>query len=807
MTQTTWSIQAKVYYAFIVLAGLYVLGKSALTLFLEPEAATFLVLAFPIALLSRAYIQLPNCDGRISPSSMLLMYGALASGNPAVASILAATEGAASSTRQTADTRCRLLFNTCALALAMAVVARFTLAGARPPREDLLGNLVLGGTLALSYFIVSMTVMVGMIVLVAGARAIEAMKSAVLWSWAEYLTGGLGAALIVIVDGYWGLGSAAPLLVIIPSMTFVTLRHYFDVLRAREKALQANRKLLKEKEELVDELHRMHIANLETLATAIEAKDPATHGHVRRVQRLAEALGRSLELPPDALEALRIAALLHDVGKLALPDYVLYHRGDWSEQEIERYESHARLGAGILKQGRLDPRIVPAVLHHHERFDGSGYPDGLAGSAIPLEARILAVADVYDRILHPRGRPCLGEEEALAKLAAESGKALDPKLVAPFLEHRIGLQDFRESTCEADPEVSGGSEGLVDELVMPHLEARILHCMNDALRGVLETEGVMNILQEAMSEAVRIAGCVIYMPDFRSRDLEVVHAFGPDQGLARRLGERVLLPTLDDGDSGWIALDSELLSDALTQMEIPEARRSSWSIIPLSEEVIDYGFILISTVRDAGLLDREREFFRILLEFSVPVMVGARAHERTRWESSIDELTGLGNVRYLRAKGKSCIASSAADGRRGSVVVVDLNGFKAVNDTFGHQAGDRLLTDVAAALKRCFRPPALITRTGGDEFVILVPGDPARLDDMLERAGAQIRDVWPRALLKGPSGPSFGIAYYPDDSVDLDALLEVADQRMYESKRASYAQRGLVQGVRAPAGENADVLR
>jgi putative nucleotidyltransferase with HDIG domain len=184
------------------------------------------------------------------------------------------------------------------------------------------------------------------------------------------------------------------------------------------------------------ELNRVFLSTIEALAMAIDAKDQVTHGHIRRVQRytmaLAEALGIKNEIQTKALQA---AALLHDTGKLAVPEYILNKPGALTASEFERMKLHAAVGADILKSIDFPYPVEPIVRHHHENWDGTGYPDGLAGQAIPLGARILSVVDCFDALTSDRPyRPRMTRPQAEQILKDRRNKMYDPWIVDEFLK-------------------------------------------------------------------------------------------------------------------------------------------------------------------------------------------------------------------------------------------------------------------------------------------------------------------------------------------------------------------------------------
>ena len=171
-----------------------------------------------------------------------------------------------------------------------------------------------------------------------------------------------------------------------------------------------------------------------SLATAIEAKDPYTEGHVDRVASYALSLGGEAGLAPWELQLLRKAAILHDVGKIGVNESVLLKPGSLSADEFNHMKSHTVIGERICKPLQQDRLILEVIRHHHERYDGKGYPDGLAGEDIPIAARIMAVVDAYDALTSDRPyRKRLSQEQAVQILKQEAGKQFDPKIAIAFV--------------------------------------------------------------------------------------------------------------------------------------------------------------------------------------------------------------------------------------------------------------------------------------------------------------------------------------------------------------------------------------
>ncbi len=183
------------------------------------------------------------------------------------------------------------------------------------------------------------------------------------------------------------------------------------------------------------ELNRLYLSTIETLAMAIDAKDQVTHGHIRRVQTYATGLAREVGVKDERLlKAIEAAALLHDMGKLAVPEYILNKPGKLTPAEFDKMKLHASVGADILSAINFPYPVVPIVRHHHENWDGSGYPAGLRGTDIPIGARILSVVDCFDALTSDRPyRPRLTDVEALEILNQRRGTMYDPLVVDTFV--------------------------------------------------------------------------------------------------------------------------------------------------------------------------------------------------------------------------------------------------------------------------------------------------------------------------------------------------------------------------------------
>jgi putative nucleotidyltransferase with HDIG domain len=208
------------------------------------------------------------------------------------------------------------------------------------------------------------------------------------------------------------------------------------------------------------DLEESYVATVRVLAAAIDARDTYTLGHSARVSQLSTAIAREMGFGEGQVEEVEIASLFHDVGKIKMPDSILHKGGRLDQDERREMMRHPEYGAEILTKAQSLFKYIPPVRHHHEWFDGSGYPDGLAGDRIPVAAAIVSLADAYDAMTSDRPyRTAMTREEALAKIAEFSGKQFDPAIVRVFLKIIDELQ-ARETAAQADPSGSLRDQGM-----------------------------------------------------------------------------------------------------------------------------------------------------------------------------------------------------------------------------------------------------------------------------------------------------------------------------------------------------------
>src|SRR5262249_33224255 len=328
-------------------------------------------------------------------------------------------------------------------------------------------------------------------------------------------------------------GALALLLVGALIIILVHLLYRFNEKRVSELT-QAQAEKLRYAEEIAD----LHMNTIESLAIAIDAKDQTTHGHVRRTQIYATQMGKLLKVGEPELRALFAGALLHDIGKLAVPEYILNKPGKLTESEFAKMKIHPTVGGDILKRVNFPYPVEDIVRYHHEKWDGSGYPKGLKGGQIPLVARIISVVDFYDATRCDRPyRKGMKREDSLALLRKMSGSSFDPTVVNTFTEHvvafdaLIGSQDIQEQVASenhdkpnnAKPDAGLASDvlGTPDQTLgfraisEAQREVFALHEIAQTIGSSLNMSDTVTLVANKLRSIVPFDTCVIFIVDDR----------------------------------------------------------------------------------------------------------------------------------------------------------------------------------------------------------------------------------------------------------------------------------------------------
>ena len=553
------------------------------------------------------------------------------------------------------------------------------------------------------------------------------------------------------------------------------------------------------------EISELHLATIEALALAIDAKDHTTPNHIRRVQMLAVGLARAVGMSEPEIQGVKTAALLHDIGKLAVPEHILAKPSALTPEEYQKVCVHPQVGADIIGMVPFPYPVKPLILSHHERWDGRGYPAGLKADEIPLGARVLCLVDYFDALTTNRPyHKAITVDAAVSLLKQESGKALDPRLVDVFVSavpELLGSVETADPGLMASPSAVAGEPGtnldrtaaqsqpsVFDDIAVAHREIYGLYQIAQSMGTSLGVADTMALISSKLSDLVPFSACGLFLYAKADETLQCRFATGTDSELIQQLTLRT-----GQGLTGWVARNRRPLVNARPSADL-EAMGSkaptvlqSALVCPLIFEERLIGTLAVYHTEVSFYGEDHRRLLDRICEQAAAVIHNAVVFEQTEEASLTDTLTGLPNTRSMFQYLTHELARAARLGSEVSLFVMDLDRFKEINDSFGHQAGDRALRDVAAVLRGAIRPYDMCVRYAGDEFVVVLGGcgreeaENKRLE--LKRTVESIV-FEPRPGEPFPLAISAGAAVFPHDGETYEALLAKADSRMYQDKSA-----------------------
>ncbi len=792
-------VAARGYITLVLTAAAYVLITQA-PLFdsLRPESIQFWVYFAVTVLTSGLKLRLPLVMATISVNFLFILVGIAQFGLPEALLIgFAGTLVQCLWKPRVRPKPVQVAFSVASICLAIMAAHRVF----HGPLNRILGDLhpLLLGSAAFTYFLVNTMLVAGVIALTERKSIWKTWYGSYYWVLPYHLAGASVAWLIVVLSQ---LNKWHAALVLFPLVLFVyrTYRLYLERLEGERLH--------------VEEMAGLHLRTIEALALAIEAKDATTHDHLQRVGVYALEIGKELGLADSDIKALQAAALLHDIGKLAVPEHIISKPGKLTPEEFEKMKIHPVVGAEILEQVQFPYPVVPIVRSHHEKWDGSGYPAGLAGEQIPIGARILSAVDCLDALASDRQyRRALPLDKAMEIVRSESGKAFDPVIVDILGRRYVELEKmaqgkggekiklsmdvkverglapatgFAESTDVAPAIIptAGSDSDPLASIAAATQEAQMLYELTQDLSNALSLPEALSFVGVRMKRLIPHESIAVYI----RREDKLIPEYVSGENL--RLFTSLEIP-MGQGLSGWVAENNKPILNGNPTVEagyLNDPQRfstlNSALAVPLNGANGVLGVLaLYRTERDAFT----RENLRILLAISSKVaqaIDNALHHRLLETSITTDYLTNLPNARSLFLTLDAEVARARRKNARLSVVVLDLDGFKEVNDQFGHLEGNKVLRTVAHGLREYCGPTEYVARMGGDEFVILIPG--AEAADAEARIEALHGIVWKA----GESTPepsnlriSVGIANCPDDGWDPESLLAEADRRMYKSKR------------------------
>jgi len=627
------------------------------------------------------------------------------------------------------------------------------------------------------------------------------------WSFPFYMVGAAVVFGVGFVSKQVGWQTS---LLVLPLVYWVYRSYHLYLAK-----LAAEKRQVEIEKRNAEDVAALHMRTIEALALAIEAKDHTSHQHLQRVRVFAVEVAKELEFSEDEIEALRAAALLHDIGKLAIPEHIINKPGRLTPEEFEKMKIHTLVGAEILQRVAFPYPVAPIVRAHHERWDGAGYPDGLKGEQIPKGARVLAAVDCLDALAsHRQYRNAMSLDAAMEKVDSLSGSAFEPRIVEVLKRRYRELERLAQSdptTVEETPfptdvgvtagmELAAGFEqspptplqandaDFLSSIASARQEAQTMFELSQDLGNSLSLGETLSVLSMRLRRMIPYDSMAVFLlkdgrllPELVSGD-----NFRLLSSLNIGLGE---------GLCGWVAEKRKPVVNGNPEAEAgyvsdPAKFTTLRSTLAVPLEGLN-GVVGVLAMYCADRDAFSADHLRILLAISSKIALSvenALKYQQAEDSATTDYLTGLPNARSLFVHLSRELARCRRTGTALALMVCDLDNFKQINDLYGHLEGDNLLKDFAGHLKESCRGYDYVARMGGDEFVIVAPGlspeaaseKASRLNQLAVEAGRKIAG---RDLV----GLSMGTAFCPADGFDVERLLAEADRRMYSMKKLHHS--------------------
>ncbi|MCA1589377.1 MAG: diguanylate cyclase, partial [Acidobacteria bacterium] len=431
-------------------------------------------------------------------------------------------------------------------------------------------------------------------------------------------------------------------------------------------------------------------------------------------------------LSEEEVDALRTGSLLHDIGKLAVPDHILNKPGRLTPAEIEKTKTHASVGASILEKVGFPNPVVPTVKYHHESWDGSGYPEGLQGNKIPITARILSVADAYDTLRGTRPyRPAVSRDEACRFLRAGAGTQFDPAVVDIFLRNLVtfereidlhGLSYAAEQNALGRPladREAAAKGSYVEQIKRANREVFTLYSLAREFSSAMNLQETLQLFTDKVAEIVPFDTAAIFLINGNGESATAVHAVG---GSKSALDGRLI--KAGDGATGYVIKKGLPLQNADPSLDFANAESAtsfrSMASIPLMVDEKLLGAVSLYSREVDQYQDEHLRLLETVSRIAADAISKSLQHAAAENYALTDSMTGLPNARGLQIHFEKEAKRASRSGVSFQLLVLDLDGFKAVNDTYGHKVGDRMLKEISGVIRGQLRDYDILARYGGD---------------------------------------------------------------------------------------------
>jgi len=777
----------------VYLYGMIVLGQGTIifciySLLFGSVEYRWLFLASLTALTSVFTVKIPGIESRISVAETFVFTNLVLFG-PAAGALTAALDALTGSLRFRTHVRKleHTLFNMGAMAFSALVsgCCFFLLLGKEPlfgsSSVDLWEIIFPVCVLALTYYFLNSGSVAAIVALERRTNIYHIWCDSFLWTSPAYLSGASIAGLIAVNTQSF----TAPILVLIVPVILVvyfTYKTYLDKVAEHVSHLQ--------------EVNTLYCLTVESLALAVDVKDQTTYGHVRRVRAYALGLAQLCGITDNkVLMAIETGALLHDIGKLAVDDCILNKPARLNKQELERMKVHSAAGDEILRQIQFPFPVAELVRHHHERYDGTGYPDGLKGDRIPLGARILVIADTFDAIRS--NRPYKREhtvQETIEIMQAEPGKIYDPHLLQLFIDNieeleieaaeasknvpQLSFQKCFEKADQPpsslDPIVKHGElpTGVVGELIR-------LQEFTYSLGRNLNLEDLLLNLECRIKRLLPFTTCLFYL-DNGDHTLHVAHAAGKFAEVLR--GFTVLT---GKGISGWVAAYRRPMLNADPGLEFLEHEADLHALsdslaTPLLVDNNCIGTISIFAEAPHSYSVVHLRMLELVADLTAPLVAETQQRQLQDPDRELaDVATGLPKAPYLALVGPRAIAAAKASDSPLSILCLDFYNLPELADLYGFDACDLILNQAAQQLRAHLRENDPLVRYGYQAFIVVLLG--TRKEQARNRAQFLVERV------KNMPHPEFlglqnrldcraGVSTCPEDGTTVNQLIRCAQQ-------------------------------
>lgn len=766
---------ARIYVSCVIAAGAFAVLHAFLSLIQSPIPWQWSMLAV-LTLLSGSFtVKVPGVAASLSVSDTFVFAATVLFG-PSAATMIVVLDTLVISfwLGRASAPPSRLPFNIAAPSLSIWAASHlvFFITGIQPvsvhPIPALSIVLPLFG-LAAIYFLLNTWLVAFAVALQRHAPVVEIWKHNFLWLALNYFSGASVAALLLpyLLQAHTYNSFLYVTGVLLP----VLLIFYWTFKVALARVEDANKHL--------SELNRLYISTIETLAMAIDAKDQITHGHIRRVQQYAVQLATHMGVKDAALiSAIEAASLLHDMGKLAVPEYILNKPGKLTASEFEKMKLHASVGADILSAIEFPYPVVPIVRHHHENWDGSGYPDRLKGTDIPIGARILSVVDCFDALTSDRPyRPRLTDADAIKILRDRRGTMYDPLVVDGFIQVHAAIAPRQEhpavlgapglsaiTSSASSPQRRQQALGL-EEITASTEETLVLYELSRGLSGSSELTVLGDVLTKQVKRLLPATTLALYVHEVSVDELVAVYVSGENatqlSGLRIARGERI---------TGWVAANGLTILNSDPALDLGDLARTMRPrlLSCLSTPVLVDHHLVGALSLYSSHPDAFNENHRRIIEV-IARQLGANI-------TRILNLWGRG-VSHDKARSAQDDSSSVQlTSSVASLIVLSIRDSQPTQSR-RRDALERALTAMSEATRGCLRGGDLLLRTGRDEVVVLLmDADPLSAATICDRIERTLRD-----LSTGFDNQGFaiviGVAASPADGLTIESLAGVARRR------------------------------